>query len=404
MSPRILVVDDSPINIELVQTALKPDGYELQSAPNGVKALALAREFKPDLVVLDVVMPELDGYEVCARLRRDRATANTMVLMLTAQASLTEKVRGFEVGADDYMTKPYEPAELRLRVAALLKRAMPPQTGALGRAARQIAVFSLRGGSGVSTFAANLAVALQQLWGEPACLVDMALSAGQAALMLNVPLRRTWADLARTSADEYDWEYVSAHLLAHPLGVKVLAAPLRSADGELITPDAARVTLNFLREQFEYVVTDCPHDFQETTLVALDAADAILLLLTPDLAGVRAATMALEVFGSLGYAPEKVHLVINWTYPKRGLARKDIEETLRRAVELVMPCDTDRFPLAVNTGVPVVESDPTAQVAAILEDYAFRLAKPEHRQAPPGGRKAPALQRVIARLNAAKRK
>ena len=119
---RILVVDDEPDAIELIRFNMKASGYEVLTAEDGEEALAKARKFSPDMILLDVMLPEIDGLEVCKILRRDPATASLPIIMLTAKASEIDRVLGLEFGADDYVTKPFSPRELMLRVRNLLKR------------------------------------------------------------------------------------------------------------------------------------------------------------------------------------------------------------------------------------------------------------------------------------------
>ena len=119
---RILVVDDEPDAIELIRFNLKASGYEVLTAEDGEEALAKARKFSPDMILLDVMLPEIDGLEVCKILRRDPATASLPIIMLTAKASEIDRVLGLEFGADDYVTKPFSPRELMLRVRNRLKR------------------------------------------------------------------------------------------------------------------------------------------------------------------------------------------------------------------------------------------------------------------------------------------
>jgi two-component system phosphate regulon response regulator PhoB len=116
------VVDDEPDAIELIRFNLKASGYEVLTAEDGEEALAKARKFSPDMILLDVMLPEIDGLEVCKILRRDPATASLPIIMLTAKASEIDRVLGLEFGADDYVTKPFSPRELMLRVRNLLKR------------------------------------------------------------------------------------------------------------------------------------------------------------------------------------------------------------------------------------------------------------------------------------------
>ncbi|MBM3871173.1 MAG: response regulator transcription factor [Verrucomicrobia bacterium] len=119
---KILVVDDEPDAVELVEFNLKNAGFEVITAADGAEALKQARAALPDLVVLDLMLPEVDGLEVCKLLRRDAATAGIPIIMLTAKAAEIDRVLGLELGADDYLTKPFSPRELMLRVKGLLRR------------------------------------------------------------------------------------------------------------------------------------------------------------------------------------------------------------------------------------------------------------------------------------------
>jgi Response regulators consisting of a CheY-like receiver domain and a winged-helix DNA-binding domain len=122
MKPKILVVDDEPDALEVVGFKLREAGFTPVFASDGAKALAAVRAERPDLIVLDLMLPEIDGLEVCKILRRDPATVSIPILMLTAKAAEMDRVLGLELGADDYVTKPYSPRELVLRIRKLLKR------------------------------------------------------------------------------------------------------------------------------------------------------------------------------------------------------------------------------------------------------------------------------------------
>ncbi|MGI6081360.1 MAG: response regulator [Limnochordia bacterium] len=116
---RILVVDDEPAILELVSFNLKKDGYEVVTAADGKSALEMFMKEKPDLVVLDLMIPEPDGYEVCKRIRAQSAVP---VIMLTARGEEQDRIRGLDLGADDYVVKPFSPRELLARVRAVLRR------------------------------------------------------------------------------------------------------------------------------------------------------------------------------------------------------------------------------------------------------------------------------------------
>lgn len=121
---RILFIDDDPQIRRILHYVLEEDGYELVEASSGAEGIVSAVRSRPDLILLDVLMPEMDGYEVCRRLRENPRTANIPVLMVTALGNMGEKIRGLDVGADDYITKPFDSGELRSRVQAHLRRSV----------------------------------------------------------------------------------------------------------------------------------------------------------------------------------------------------------------------------------------------------------------------------------------
>ena len=116
---KILIIDDEPSIVNLVQAYLKPEGYQVYTAADGNAGLKAARAFKPDIIVLDVMLPGMDGIELLSRLRRE---SQVYVIMLTARTEETDKIVGLSVGADDYMTKPFSPRELVARIKSALRR------------------------------------------------------------------------------------------------------------------------------------------------------------------------------------------------------------------------------------------------------------------------------------------
>ncbi|MBE3565579.1 MAG: response regulator transcription factor [Thermogemmatispora sp.] len=127
---KILVVDDEEVLVEAIAYSLEQEGYQVLTALDGRAALELARRERPQLIILDIMLPEIDGLEVCRQLRREPATATTPIMLLTARGEEIDRVVGLEVGADDYVTKPFGRRELLARVRALLRRAAYPLTQA----------------------------------------------------------------------------------------------------------------------------------------------------------------------------------------------------------------------------------------------------------------------------------
>ena len=120
---RILVIDDEQLYHKMIAHALEAEKYQLDFALSGIEGFEKAKIHKPDLIITDVMMPDIDGYEETRLLRREPQFAHIPILVLTAQAGLQSKLKSFEAGADDHLTKPFEPEELAARLAALLRRA-----------------------------------------------------------------------------------------------------------------------------------------------------------------------------------------------------------------------------------------------------------------------------------------
>ncbi|MEA4907691.1 MAG: response regulator [Chloroflexi bacterium] len=383
---RILIIDDEPMYHKMIAHALHPLGVELDHAEDGVQGLNAANLIPPDLIICDVMMPKMTGYEVVRRLRRDPRFAHTPIMILTVQSDLEDKLEAFEAGADVHLSKPFIPAEFVAQVTVLLRRVELTKSIQVQRRtsdAHLIAVQSLRGGVGCSSMAINLAYGLNMIWKRPTLIVDLDLTAGQVALMLNASQKRTWVDIARFSPSELDLEALQTIIGSHESGLAYIAAPTLPTDGELLTPDLFKEAFALLRGQYDYIIFDLPHAFNEISVHVLDETDTIVLTMSPEMASVRASFAALNTYSRLGYPPEKVKLVLNWIFERKGLARKSIESALHRQVDLVVPFGQDMLVDAINYGQPLLSTKPNETISMLLEDFAFSLSSVEHRNNPP---------------------
>lgn len=381
---RILVVDDEPINHELVGRALESLGAQLEFASNGNEGITKAHTFKPDAIISDVMMPDLSGYDLTRTLRRESQFADIPILILTAQSDLQDKLQAFEAGADDHLTKPFEGAELLARISRLIRRseASKAQHEAQIHLGRMIAVHSLRGGTGSSTLAVNLGIALASLWSST-ILLDLTMTSGQVALMLNKTLRRTWTDIATYDPAELDIDILNSAIDTHESGLAFIAAPTLPAEATPVQPETIGNALQLLRQNYEYIVADLPHDFSDITLQALDTSDAILTVASPDMSSVRAAFAALDTYKKLGYPKEKLKIILNATFPRSGLPKDKIESALGMQTSIVVPYTESLFVEAINYGRPPVYSKPNEPVCGLLEDFAFYLSRDEHKKSKP---------------------
>lgn len=380
---RILVVDDNKLILKLVEERLRAAGFEVQTAGSAEVAQEVMLETGlPDLIILDVMMPGMDGYQFCRLLKSEAPTTSLPVLMLTARGDIQEKIKGFEAGADDYLVKPFEAAELIARTRALLARTRAAQGERADgpHLGRVISVFSLRGGVGRSTMAVNLAVSLAGLWDIEVGLIDLALESDQDAMMLNLRPKLTWSGLADKDLDHVDEDLVDGHLTKHPSGVKLLAAPTSPVLAGLVTPKLIGRVLTMLRRKMEYLVIDLAPTFAEQTLTALDLSDLIVLMLTPELASLKAARTALDIFESLGYEKEKITAVLNHTFLKGSLPEKNIESALAVPIDLLLTYEPAAFVNAVNTGIPVVIDQPQMRASLEIQKFAYQISAIDMRE------------------------
>jgi pilus assembly protein CpaE len=403
---RILVIDDEPINQQLVANALRSLNCELHFAGDGKTGISQARSLKPDAIITDVMMPDVDGYEVTRILRREPQFAATPILILTAQSGLQDKLKSFEVGADDHLTKPFEASELLVRVTSLLRRVeavkLSEYKAAAPEGGRMIAVHSLRGGIGSSTLAVNLGVGLARLWHEPAILLDLTMTAGQVALMLNKTLKRTWANVSHLSANELDMDALGSIIGGHESGLHFIAAPTFPSEAETLRADTLGTALKLAKGGYAYVVADLPHDFSEFAIQALDVADIVLLVASPDMASIRAVQAALDTYDKLGYPREKIKFVLNAIFPHSNLSKDKLETALGMPAYATIPYVRDVFVEAINLGQPPIFENPELPISAILEDFAFHVSKDEHKKSKPGD-PTDAWKRVYKRYQSRKK-
>jgi len=162
MPEKILIIDDDVETLRLVGIMLQKQGYEIQAASNGIQGIQMARETHPDLVVLDVMMPDMDGFEVTRQIRNQPETLTIPILMFTAKGQVEDKVTGYDAGVDDYVTKPIHPAELVAHVKSLLARSRSRGTALPEERGYTLAVLAPKGGIGSSTMALNLAISYYQ--------------------------------------------------------------------------------------------------------------------------------------------------------------------------------------------------------------------------------------------------
>lgn len=247
MAEKILIIDDDVDTLRLVGLMLQRQGYEISAASNGTQGLAKALEERPNLILLDVMMPDMDGYEVTRRLRKNPVTVSIPILMFTAKTQLDDKVIGFEVGADDYLTKPTHPTELQAHVKVLLARQKDVTeivTSSKEHVGYVIGVLSARGGLGVSSVAANLAAGIHTRIKADVILAELTPGQGTLGMDLGSPNQKGLTELLEGTTAEVTREKVKSLLVPHNSGLKLMLASENPRD----------VTLNSKVPNYEAIV------------------------------------------------------------------------------------------------------------------------------------------------------
>jgi CheY-like chemotaxis protein/MinD-like ATPase involved in chromosome partitioning or flagellar assembly len=317
MSEKILIIDDDLDTLRLVGLMLQRQGYQISAATNGQQGLEKAFEEDPDLILLDVMMPDMDGYEVTRRLRQNPSTLQTPILMFTAKTQLDDKVVGFEVGANDYLTKPTHPSELQARVKTLLARinSKKSTTGSLQDLSRGyvIGVLGARGGLGTTTMAVNLGAGLQARTKADVIVAEMLPGQGTLALDVGVTNSKGLVDLlGLTKLSEITRDSVRDVLVPHPSGIKLLLASDRPRDMHLINQTANYEALvKKLAGLARFVVLDLGVGIQPFAEKVLPLCNEVLIVLEGVPNTIIHTKALIDDIAALGLTRKSIKVVLN---------------------------------------------------------------------------------------------
>lgn len=353
----ILVIDDDLDLQQMLRLMLQRGGHKVITTGEGNDGLAKAKQLKPDLAIVDVMMPGMNGFQVVRQMRSDPDTANTAILVLTARAQAVDREAALAARADDYMAKPVSPNELLSKVNELLAH----RTQAQGPTQETTALLSLRGGVGVTSIAVNLALAWQAK-GRSTCLVDLRSGPGHVAMQLRLNAKSTWIDWAKSGGTTI--ETVAPHLLPHESGLNVLAAPI--IPGSLPAPDRLAQLIGLLRTKYERVIIDTPSVWDVYTATIATATDMIWLIVAPEVGSLQSTVGALRALKAAKIPDEHIQLIANQVMPKAGLALPAIEKALAQGFKSSLPYDEAQSS-AIGQGLPLVSSAPASPLAAAIK-------------------------------------
>lgn len=359
MAKDILVVDDHSETVRLIELTLRRHGYEVRGAQTGEEGIAMAEAATPDLILLDIMMPDMNGLDVCRHLRASERFRDVPIIMFTAKTRAEDKILGFEAGANDYLVKPTRPKELIQRVEAILgSNAATDEEPSEGADIEKnekstdrlphsplIVVTGSRGGAGTTTVAINLAVSLADR-GCETVLVDLD-AQGHVALYLGQPAKRDTGGWLRLLASKLQ-EQVEDYQVSYEQDLQLLLSPPTLNSSRMLSNSWLRALLASLRASNRYVVVDAGCFIRQAP-VLFEGADSVLLCLRPE----RPAMTAAREFVHHFQEGKKVHALM-LQYGPVTLPRRLIENFLGFPLLDLIALSPQQLTQAVDQGIPLV--------------------------------------------------
>lgn len=386
MAEKILVVDDDLDSLKLIGLMLQRNGYDVIAANAGNQAIAKAVSDRPDLIILDVMMPDMNGYEVCRRLRKNPETKAIPIIMFTAKTLIDDKVAGFEAGADDYLTKPTHPAELASRVKAILGRNNTQRPVALNRGTT-IGVLGAKGGVGATTIALNIAAA-RLMAGDNPILADFRPGTGSLGLSLGFNNARGMANVLSKSVEEIHSRLIESELATHSSGLRVLLSSTRPLESYHNYPlESELAVIDTLRTMGRPLVFDLGNGLSQQVTRLQAEMDHLIVIVDPSTITL---TMAHEIMAEIEPTrpePSNIHVVVvNRAASSNPPSWSEVEQMVGHEIRAIVSLASELMYQATYAHTPVVLYQPTAiassQIIKLAEDLHL------HVRAPVGGESA----------------
>ncbi len=383
MPEKILIVDDDLETLRLVGLMLQRQGYQIISARNGNEGISQAQNEKPDLIVLDIMMPDMDGYAVTRALRENPVTSDIPILMFTAKSQVDDKVAGYESGADDYLTKPVHPAELIAHIKALIARSKNRAPQAPKKRGYMVGLIAAKGGLGVSTLTLNLALAYHQRSRGEVIAAELRPGQGTWAGELGFANAEGLTNLLSMKPEEITKSVVDNELIRTTFGVRLLLTSTRSKDFQLMVNAVPQieVILGHLGIIAPFVLLDIGNPFIPGLEQILDYCDELIVISEPQPYSLKRANELLDELHEMGFGNSKVVniVIVNRVRADLQLSAVQIQEMLGRPIQLVVPPAPEQSYHAAMRSVPIIQLQPDGilaqQINRLAAHYADRIKK-----------------------------
>lgn len=376
MGEKVLLVDDDIDTLKLVGLMLQRQGYEVRAASNGMQALAMAQAEPPDLILLDVMMPEMDGYEVARRLRADAKTAEVPIIMFTAKTQVDDKVAGFEAGADDYLTKPTQPRELFAHMKAVLARsskARAAQAAPSGERGYVLGVLSAKGGLGVTTLALNLGLSLRMTYNKEVIVAEFRPGQGSISLELGYLKPEGLNYLLQKKVNEITPHEIESQLTPHASGTRFLLASNRPRDAQYLTSAAHfEAIARHLAYMARYIILDLGPAITPIVEKVVKLCDEVFVVLEPVPQTLVQSKALINDLVELGVGDGRITpVLINRIRSGLQLSWSQVQEQLGRNIPFIFTPAPELAYQASLSNVPIIIHQPeslTAQQFAKLSE------------------------------------
>ncbi len=388
MTEKILIVDDDVDTLRLVGLMLQHQGYRITAASNGVQAISLSQSDKPDLVLLDIMMPDMDGFEVARKLRSDIATNAIPIIMFTARTQVEDKLEGYEAGADDYLTKPTQPRELFAHVKAVLSRGKkpgaPPPTDAQSRSRGYVTgVLSVKGGLGVSTLALNLGISLQNRSKKDVIIAEFRPGQGSMALDLGYLNPEGQTRLLELPPENITQSAIDGELFLHKSGVRLLLSSYDPANTKLITAvDQFEAITRYLAYMAPHVVIDLGPGLSPITERVLAHCDEVIVVLEPIPQTISRTLTLVDELGRKGFGEGRINTVLYNRYrTEMQYSLAQVQMEYRHPISIVFTAAPELTYQCARANVPLVIQHPdnltSQQFAKLADNIAKRVRAKE---------------------------
>jgi pilus assembly protein CpaE len=379
---KVLVVDDDQNIQRVLAGALRQEGFEVLSASDGVTGVRMAKEAKPDLILMDVALPVLDGYAAIGQIRSAEAGRRVPIITLSSEADMEQRVRGLKAGADDDIVKPFHPLELIARIKALVAHSGPGRDRGAGRATlgRLACFYGAKGGVGTTTIALNAAIAMAHEPKRSAALIDANLQFGDLRVFLDIGPDKP-SIVNAIGEPDLDVDLLRSIMIDHASGVNLLLAPPTPEAADLVVerqrhdPTTLTKMLQLCRKQYDYTFVDMSRQIDDINLHLFDEADVIFVVMTADLSCLKNVRLVLGTMSDLGYERGKVQLVLNRSNAYTGINIGNAESALGRPIGYQIINEYRGAISALNSGQPFMLSRPESPLGRSVVDFARDVDK-----------------------------